>query len=897
MKRILTAAFWVAMAAAQAQFSTGDSSPATGLPPKTGPIDSILASLQARSMGPVNMGGRVTGLAVYEKEPRIFYVASASGGVFKTDNGGTTFTPQFQSENSASLGAIAVSQKDPNVVWVGTGEATSRNSVAWGDGVYKSVDGGATWTNMGLKETMHIGKIVVDPDNPDIVYVAAIGRLWGPNPERGVYKTVDGGKTWTQILKGDADTGAVDLRMDPRNSKTLFASMWTRRRWAYDFMTGGPASGLFKSTDGGKSWRKIVRGIPNAMLGRIAVDFFRSDPKQMVATIEYKIDPKAEANENPKRPADGGVVKKYAGGTFWSTDGGESWKRINFLNPRPWYFSTPTVDPLDAKRIYVPGDSLFVSDDGGKTFAEANIRVHPDFHAFWVNPKDSNHILAGCDGGVFESRDKGKTWGMLNGMAISQFYAIAYDMRKPYWIYGGLQDNGCWGIPTQTTHGGVAFYDSVGVGGGDGFHCQVDPTDWTTIYTESQGGAISRFDLAKGGQKGIRPRGQGLRFNWSTPFILSPHNSQTLLLGANRLFKSVNRGDSWKAISPDLTTNNPAKQNAGNQGVTADRSGAEAHCTIITISESPVRQGLIYVGTDDGLVQVTQDDGATWTEVGKNIKDLPANTWCSRVTASKWKEGRIYATFDGHRNNDFKPYLYVSEDYGATWTKLSDSLADEDCLYVITEGVNNPDLLYLGSEKSLRVSLDGGQSWTRFTGNFPTVAVHDLKVHPRDLDLIIGTHGRGIWTLDVSGLEDLDRKALAEDVHLARPQDVLMLGRVTRPAWEGDRVLLAANSQPGTRIQYFLKAAAKDVKIVVSDPSGKRTAEMTGTTKAGLNVVAWNGRLDGRAVEPGDYRVSVKVDGKEFTTTVHVEGVGAGGDERRPEDEDEDGEARVKRHQ
>lgn len=891
MKKLIILGFLAAVASAHSQFVTGGEVSKGGAPQATGSIDNILANLKARSVGPVNMGGRITGLAVYEKEPRIFYVAAASGGIFKTENGGLTFKPQFQNENSASIGAVAVSQSDPNIVWVGTGEATSRNSVAWGDGVYKSTDGGKTWTNMGLKETMHIGKVVIDPKNPDIVYVAALGRLWGPNPERGVYKTTDGGKTWALVLKSDSDTGAVDLQMDPSNPNILFASMWTRRRWAYDFETGGPGSGLFKTSNGGKTWHQVKKGIPDAMLGRTAVSFYRSDPKIMMATIEYKIDPKAEAVENPKRPNDGGVVKKYAGGTFWSTDGGESWKRINYLNPRPWYFSTPTIDPVDTNRLYVPGDSMFISDDAGKTFKEADVRVHPDFHALWIDPNDHMHILAGCDGGVFESRDKGVTWGMLNGFAIGQYYGVAVDMRQPYWIYGGLQDNGCWGIPTQTSHGGVSYYDSVGVGGGDGFHCQVDPSDWSTLYTESQGGAISRFDLVKGGQKGIRPRGTGLRFNWSTPFILSPHNPRTLYLGGNKLFKSVNRGDAWKAISPDLTTNDSRKLNPGTQGVTADKSGAEQHCTIITISESPTQQGLIYVGTDDGLVQMTKDDGETWNEIGHNIKGLPEATWCSRVLASKWVEGRVYATFDGHRANDFKPYIYVSDDYGKTWKSLSAGLPDEDCLYVVTEGEKNHDLLYLGSEKSLRVSLDQGQSWTRFTSNFPTVAVHDLVIHPRDLDLVIGTHGRSIWTLDVAGLEVMDHDALAKDVVLAKPQDVLMMGRISRPGWEGDRTYVADNSQPGTRVQYYLKKDAKEVKIVISDPAGKSDASLTGGVKAGLNVVDWNGRIDGRMVEPGDYRVVVKVDGQDYTTTIRVTGISSApeGPIRREEEEEGDG--------
>ena len=729
-----------------------------------GPAWQLLKNLTPRQLGPTNMGGRITGIAVYEKDSRIFYVASASGGLFKTTNGGTTFTPVFEREGSISIGAIAVSQSDPNVVWVGTGEATSRNSVAWGDGVYKSTDGGVTWTNMGLKESMHIGRIVVDPKNPDVVYVGALGRLWGPNPERGVYKSIDGGKTWNRTLFVDDKTGVIDLEMNPENPRELFAAMWQRLRKPYDFVSGGPGSGLYKSTDAGKSWHRISKGLPSTNFGRIGLSYFSKNPKVIVGTFEYKPDRKAEEAEKPpaKRPSDGGEVKNYAGGTYRSTDGGESWQRVNFLNPRPFYFSTPKQDPVDENRIYILGDNLWYSDDAGKTFKTFNMRVHPDHHAFWIDPKDNNHILDGNDGGAFVTRDRGLAWEQYNQLAIGQFYAIAVDNRRPYWIYGGLQDNSCWGIPTQTKRGGIVFFDSVGLGGGDGFHCQVDPTEWNIVYSESQGGSASRTDMLTGQSRGIRPRLQGerLRFNWSTPFIISPHNPRTLYFGANILFKSTDRGDHWIPVSKDLTTNDPTKQHAGDLSVTPENTGAESHCTIITISESSTKEGLIWTGSDDGQVNVTKNGGTTWTNVTANIPDLPKNTWCSRVLASKWFEGRAYATFDGHRDNNFKPYLYVTEDYGKTWKPLTTGLADEDCLYVITEGEKNKDLLYLGSEKSLRISLDRGQTWTRFRTKFPTVAVHDLIVHPKELDLVIATHGRSIWTLDVSGLEQLNKSDL-----------------------------------------------------------------------------------------------------------------------------------------
>lgn len=815
------------------------------------------------------MGGRISDVAVYEKDSRIFYVASASGGLFKTQNKGTTFEPVFDKEGSISLGAVAVSAKDPNIVWVGTGEASSRNSVAWGDGVYKSTDGGKTWTNMGLKDTLQVGKIVIDPEDPNVVMVAAVGNVWGPSP-RGLYKTTDGGKTWKRTLYVDDSTGAIDLKMDPHNHNVLLCSMWQRLRKPYDFTSGGPGSGLYRSLDGGNSWHKVTTGLPTSRLGRIGVSYFRSNPKIVFATVEYKGDPKTEKS----RPKDDGVVKDYAGGTFRSDDGGESWKRVSYLNPRPFYFSLPVVDPNDSKRLYVFADGINLSVDGGTTFKELNGSYHPDCHAVWVDPNNSNDLLVGNDGGLYWSHDKGTTWDHLNSMSLGQYYAVAVDMRKPYWIYGGLQDNSCWGIPTQTSRGGVAFYDSVGLGGGDGFHCQVDPTDWGIVYSESQGGGAVRVDLRTGQSRSVRPRPKNrdekLRFNWSTPFILSPHNASTLYFGGNKLFKSINRGDSYTEISPDLSTNDPAKLHPGAGSVTPEDTGAETHCTIITISESPRRQGLLYVGTDDGLVWTSPDDGKTWTEIGHNIPNLPRATWCSRVVASKHVEGRAYATFDGHRGNDFRPYVYVTEDFGKTWKSLANGLPDYDSVYVIQEGEKNPDLLYLGSEMSLRVSLDRGQSWGRVHGGFPTVAVHDLLVHPRDLDLVIGTHGRSLWTLDVSGLEQLTTEELGTPATVFTPQNVLILGRTTGNAWAGDRVATSRNTQPGTRVQYWLKAKAKDVKLTIMTPDGKHTDELKATNEAGLNVVPWDGRID-FARAPGDYRVVLTVDGKDYFATARVE--------------------------
>lgn len=906
-----------------------------------------------RQLGPTTMGGRIMDIAVYEKEPRIVYIASASGGLWKTENGGLTTQVVFDREATVSLGCVAVSQKDPNVVWVGTGEASSRNSTAWGDGVYKSTDGGKTWTNMGLKESMHIAEILIDPRNNDVVYVAALGRLWGENEERGVYKTTDGGKTWTKVLKTDNNrTGIGDLVMDPSNPNVLLAAAWERMRKAYDWTSGGPGSALYKTTDAGKTWKKITKGVPPSPLGRIGLAFYRKDPKMMVATIEYR--PPTDATpaartEGGTAPAGGGGgtaggggggaaaggaggrpgggqgggggrpggggqggaggggggqggVRTFAGGTYVSKDHGDSWTKVNNLNPRPFYFSTPKVDPSDPQRIYVLGVSLHMSENGGETFRAMSINVHPDFHTMWIDPSDSNHMIVGCDGGVYQTRDRGKTWDHFATMPLGQYYAVAFDYRKPYWVYGGLQDNGSWAFPTQTTTGGPSFFHAYGVGGGDGFHVQVDPTDWSTLYSESQGGAITRIDQRTGANRFIRPsagntiprpaEGERWRFNWSSPILISPHNPRTLYFGGNRLFKSVNRGDNWKVISPDLSTNDPTKMQPGKNSVTPEDTGAERHCTIITIAESPMRQGLLYVGTDDGNVWMSMDDGQNWNNLTRNFPDLPPFTWCSRVLASKYAEGRAYATFDGHRGNDFKPYVYVTEDYGKTWTSLAGGLPDNDSLYVIREGERNGDLLYLGSEMSLRFSLDRGKTWHRYVApTWPTVAVHDVVVHPRELDLVVATHGRSVWIIPASGLEQLTQENLAKDVFLCKPQNVLSLGRVSGSDWDGDGLFVSPNTQPGTTIFYNLRAPAKaDPKLVITDILGNSVAELRPTNNAGLNAVPW--ALRGRRLAAGDYRVTLTVDGKEYITSVQVENLvatpdvfGVPGEEQKQEGE------------
>ncbi|MBL8065717.1 MAG: hypothetical protein JNM34_07650 [Chthonomonadaceae bacterium] len=834
-------------------------------------LPQMLGALEPRELGPTTMGGRITSMAVYNKDPRVFYVGTASGGVWKTENAGRTMTPIFDKMPTLSVGAVAINQKNPDDVWVGTGEATSRNSTCIGEGLYRSTDGGKSWTYVAFKETKQFSRIAIDPSNPDVVFVGALGNLWGPNPERGLYKTADGGKTWKKVIDKGPKVGIVDVVINPKNPKIVIAATWERLRVPYNFYSRSVENGIYRSTDGGEHFTKVSRGVPTGEVGRIGLSVMESNPRIWMATIDHK-----------------------DGGTFRSTDGGESWTNMGKANPRPFYFSLPIQDPLDEKRVYLGGTTFQSSDDMGKTFRDLpGMNVHPDYHAVWVNPADNNQILVGNDGGVAQSRDRGKTWEFLGTMRIGQFYDVSVNMKRPYWVFGGAQDNGSWGGPTQTRNGGVAYYHWISVGGGDGFYVEADPEDSQIIYTESQGGALQRINIDTGESRFIQPRPQALgepantryRFNWNSPIMISPHNHTTLYFGGNKLFKSVNRGNDWKAVSPDLTTNDPEKL----KPVVGDavNSGAEMHCTIISISESPIKQGVLWVGTDDGLVQVSQDDGTTWTNVTPNFANVPKGTWVSRVDASGFKVGRCYVTFDGHRNNDYKPYVYMTDDFGATWTELKGIPAGHSC-YVIKEGLRNEDLLFVGTEFGLFVSIDRGATWSKYTtGTFPNVRIDDVEIHPRELDLVIGTHGRSFWSVNVSALEQLNKSARDKDTVLCEPQDVVNIGRLSGGGYTGFGEFMARNTQPGTTVFYWLKAETKE-KVVVSvvDVRGNEVARLDGKGGAGLNSVSWTprggggGRRGGGGAQPGaqpanrtsDYSVILKIGDKEVARSgVRVE--------------------------
>lgn len=821
------------------------------------------------------MGGRIADIAVFDRKPQIFYVATASGGVWKTVNDGVTFSPQFTKGSVSSLGAIAVSQKDSNTVWLGTGEPSSRNTVGWGDGVYKSTDGGVTWQHLGLDDTRTVAKIAIDPENENVVYVAALGNLWAPSKARGLYKTTDGGKSWTRVLYVDERSGIADVAVDPSNPNVILAASWQRLRKPWDFVNGGPGSGIWRSTDGGKSWRRISKGLPTGPLGRIGLSYFRKDSRLVVATVEHGSPYTLVEKADPAHPGRGVYVSK---------DGGESWRWVSPEDPRPFYFSLPRWDPSERNRIFLPGVMLQVSDDQGATFhlnAPAS-NIHEDFHAMWIDPKDSDHLIVGEDGGVAISYDRGRTWRTVANIPIGQYYSAAFDFRKPYWLYGGLQDNGCWAMPTQNPHL-WGLQDAFRYGFNDGMNVEVDPTDWRTVYSEGQGGSLGRLDQSTGLMQDVRPREPYLRFNWNAPFQLSPFNSRTLYMGANRLFRSVDQGDHWTAISPDLTTNDREKQKAGQSSPTPDPSGAaELHCTLTTISESPLKPGTIWCGTDDGQIQLTRDGGAHWTNVTANLQGVPRNLWVSRIRASAFSEGRAYVTIDGHRSNDLKPYLYKTEDFGQTWTSLSSDLPKNEPLYVITEGLQNPDLLFVGSETSLCVSLDRGANWAKYDRpDFPTVPIYDLRIHPREMDLIVATHGRSLWTINIAGLEQALPAVLSQDAAIFKPHSVLSTGwwygnsvggsSFAAPP-RGDQWWTPINTQPGTEFHFFIRRALKeDATITVEDALGRPVHVFNVGKTSGLRVQTWYLENMDLLPPPGEYRVTLKADGKESTTSVVVE--------------------------
>jgi photosystem II stability/assembly factor-like uncharacterized protein len=837
-------------------------------------------TLHFRPIGPASMSGRISDLAVYESNPALYYVATAHGGVWKTVNNGTTFEAQFQNQGLMSIGDVTISQSNPDLVWVGTGESNNRQSTSWGDGVYKSTDGGKTYTNMGLRSSRHINRVVIDPRDNDVVFVAATGSLWGAGGERGIFKTTDAGKTWKHTLKVDDDTGANDLVMDPTNNQILWASTYQRRRTACCMNGGGQGSGIWKSTDGGETWTRITGGVLDGPLGRIAIDVYRKRPNILYALIEGpgaggrggrggaggEEGPgaaPAAAQEGGVGRGGGGALNAAPTGLYRSDDAGATWRKVNNANPRPMYFSQVRIDPNDPEVVYLGGVDLHQTLDGGKTInTAAASRTHSDHHAIWINPANSNHVLIGNDGGLAASYDMSKTWVFIPNLPVGLFYHVSYDMATPYNVCGGMQDNYSWCGPSQVRGTpGIANHHWATVQGGDGFVVLQDPTDYRIAYSESQDGNIARIDRVTFESMSIRPQpGRGeppLRWHWDTPLVHSPHDSKVLYAAANKVFRSPDKGLSWVAVSEDLTSNQNREELAtmgvkGSDVNIAKNDGIQAWPAIVSFAESPKRAGVLYAGTDDGQLAVTRDAGKTWTQVIDRISGLPKGIYVSEVVPSRFSEATVYATFDGHRQNDFETYIYASTDFGQTWRSIAANLKGE-IARTLTEDLKNPDVLYLGTETGLFLSLDRGKSWQRLKANLPTVRIDEITLHPRDNAMLLATHGRAIWILD--NLAPIQEYAAAQTATVAgrlfTPAPTAMF---RRPASDrnyqfwGDQTFFGENPPQAAILSWHLKSQVERVQLKIADAAGKEIREIAGTvlansTRPGIQSACWDLRV------------------------------------------------------
>jgi photosystem II stability/assembly factor-like uncharacterized protein len=865
-------------------------------------LEQVVAGLEWREIGPAVMGGRIADLAVVESNPAIFYVGTATGGLWKTTNHGTSWEPVFDDQPTSSIGAVTLAPSNPNVVWVGTGEPQNRQSSPWGAGLFKSLDAGRTWRLMGLADTRHIGRIVVHPGNPDIVYVAAVGHLWGPNEERGVFKTTDGGETWRKVLYVDANTGAIDLAMDPGDPEALFAAMYQRRRTNFGFNGGGPGSGIYRTVTGGASWSRLEDGLPSGPMGRIGLDVYRGDGNLVYARIEAA---------PPKR------------GIYRSTDRGESWEQLSDWNPRPMYFGRIWIDPTNPEKIFLGGVDLSISFDGGRNWdRRAASAVHSDHHAMWIDPNNSNHVIMGSDGGVSVSFDAGRSWRMYDNLPIGQFYEIGLDMRDPYYVCGGLQDNGSWCGPSRTlSRHGVRNSDWFNVWGGDGFYVRIDPNDPTVVFAESQNGNVGRVDLRTMERLFIRPdppeseddEGNGYRWNWNTPIVMSAHDPATVYVGANKLIKTTDRGLTWREISPDLSkaTDRSTLEIMGRKlsdEILSRNDGIGSFGNVTTISESPIDPNVLYVGTDDGNVRMTRDGGARWTDLTPRFPDVPSGTYVSRVLASAHDAGTVYVTFDGHTNDDYRAYVFVSTNAGGRFRRITEGLP-EWSVNVVAEHPRSRNLLFVGNEVGVYLSIDAGQRWTRLDNNLPTVPVDDIKVHPRENDLVLGTHGRSIWILDdITPLEQLSRDVLAKAAHLFPTRAAMLYNEYSPQGWNPG-AYAAPNPPYGARIRYYVGTGSREptvaengsngnngsdggdsVTVTIADASGETIRELRGPARAGIHEVVWDlrhappyvsedggargffGRARGPRVLPGEYRVSLRANGASASGSVAVHG-------------------------
>ena len=883
----------------------------------------LFSGLKARSIGPANMSGRIGAIDAVASNPNIIYVGAATGGLWKSEDGGITWNPLMDDQPVSSIGAITINQYNPNIVWVGTGEAAPRNSVGVGRGVYLTLDGGKTWRLLGLEKTEKISKILLDPDDPDVAYVGALGTTWGENPERGVFKTSDGGETWEKILYMDAKTGVADMAMAPGNPNKIIAAMWEHRRWPWFFKSGGPGSGIYITENGGKDWKKLSdkEGLPNGELGRIGVAFSTNKPNIVYALVE--------ATKNA---------------LYRSTDGGHTWQMVNNesnVNSRPFYYCRLWVNPVNENIVYILHSQILVSEDGGKSFQTlaSFMQSHSDYHAFWAHP-NGEMLVVGNDGGVVISYNRGQSWRFVTNLPFGQFYHVSFDMQTPYHVYGGLQDNGSWMGPGYVLKERAIYsYLWKTVGGGDGFDTEPDPEVPGAGYGMSQGGNLYYFDTNLGTSRSIVPTESDVkhRYNWNAGFAVDPFHPATIYLGSQFVHRSPDKGQTWEIISPDLTTNDPEKQRqAESGGLTLDVTNAENHCTILCIAPSPVQEGVIWVGTDDGNVQLTKDSGETWELVSKELtsgkKDMvPPASWVPHVEASKFDAATAYVVFDDHRRSNWTTYVYVTRDFGKTWNSLASPEID-GFVHVIEEDFVNKNLLFLGTEFGLYVSFNSGQNWMKWIQGIPTVPVRDIALHPRENDLIVGTHGRAIYIVDdISPLREISDDIVKQKLHLFNVPEAYQFqqGRLSSYQSPGDTEYMGENKAIGAAITYYLipserKEEEKEdeemdqrrqqmmermrqmgvsrfrgmgmmgsgssrVQITIEDSSGKMISRLNGTENKGINRVYWNFREQteeddsssrrmsffrfggGLTALPGEYTVKIKYDEEEVSRKLLVE--------------------------
>jgi photosystem II stability/assembly factor-like uncharacterized protein len=876
-----------ALAVACLGFPTASSeeSPKPAIPPDA---YEIARGLHFREIGPASQGGRIDSIAVAQGDPNTFFIGTATGGLWKTTNAGNTFVPVFDQEPVLTIGAVAIAPSDPSVVWVGTGEPNNRQSSSWGNGAYKSMDGGRSWVHVGLEQTQSIGRIVIDPTNPETVYVAALGHLWGPNPERGLYKTTDGGNSWSKVLFIDQDTGVVDVVINPRSSNTLYAASYQRRRTAWGFNGGGPGSAIYKTSDGGRSWKRLTEGLPeDSNSGRIGLAIYEKKPNIIYALIQ-----------NAK------------GGVFRSEDDGQSWKQTSSTGSDA-YFGQVRIDPNHDSCLWVLEDDLLHSSDGGKTFdSDRGGDVHSDFHDLWIDPQNSDHIIAATDGGIWTSEDGGRAWDFNNALAIGQVYQVSTGPGSPYQICAGFQDNGAWCGPSRNRSAeGIVNSDWHHVLTGDAFFTLIDPRDPNIIYSEAQDGKLMRLDLQSHEWAPIRPLAKAgeatYRFAWDSPLLISSHDSQTLYFAANTLFKSTDRGDSWVPISPDLTTNIdrtrlPIMGKLPDKNIQSLNFGVQSFPCISAVAESPLDPAVLWVGTEDGNLQLTHDGGKSWQNISSSLSAVPHGTWVSSIELSKDAPGVAYVTFDGHRNDDFHPYIFRTDDSGHTWKPIVNGIPNNGgTVRVIRADPYNPNLLFLGTEYGGYVSFDQGQVWQTLGMGLPGVPVDDISIQRQQHDLILGTHGRSLWVLDdIRPLEELQADTRTSDLQLfdLAPATEWRI-YIDDNGFEGQRIFRAPNPPNGAVIDYYLnkevdknKEVDRDhkVRIVIRNSRDEIVRELDGTSRAGINRVEWDLRwqtpaepadlqifamrqgfffyrvlphlgMPGPFVEPGDYKVTISI--------------------------------------